>query len=543
YAKLAGSSASLSSVNREREGNEPSQHPNGRSLSARNKGKSGSKMFGGVPAMSVISTSSKYPLATSYNNLSTDNPLATSYNNLATDNHAYVPEEGHQNFAMSTTSLSSINHGDEIVPPVRSIRRGTPRKPLSKGKEAYYRIRRQLVPTRNVLHATLVKNFLTMFRNLMALIFEIILPPIQISLFCMAMSGHPRDVPVGIINHEAVNDTFTCGVNDDFSCMFLNRLDKEMIKQVHYKSLDEAERDVLDGKSWGTIEIPKLFTQSTIDRFLSVTEADNATIDGSTIEVRLDMASQPVSLTLQDNIYRSFQLFLKDVMDIYELDHRLADLPIQVGKPYFGHNEISFAEYVAPGTLVVIFYFMAVGLTALGFVLEKRQGLIERAYVAGVTGMEILLAYLVTHLYVLILQVAMTLVFLLVVFEIPNQGSLFLLIVISLIQGLSGMTFGLVISALCDDETTTITVVLGTFLPCMMLCGMLWPTEAMLVPLNYISQVLPQTYATIGLRDLMSRGFGLERLSVVLALVVPSIYAILQGLLAGIIIWARGTGF
>ncbi|CAG0910639.1 unnamed protein product, partial [Cyprideis torosa] len=54
----------------------------------------------------------------------------------------------------------------------------------------------------------------------------------------------------------------------------------------------------------------------------------------------------------------------------------------------------------------------------------------------------------------------------------------------------------------------------------MMLCGMLWPTEAMLVPLNYISQVLPQTYATIGLRDLMSRGFGLERLSVVLALVV-----------------------
>ncbi|CAG0907391.1 unnamed protein product [Cyprideis torosa] len=61
--------------------------------------------------------------------------------------------------------------------------------------------------------------------------------------------------------------------------------------------------------------------------FLSVTDTDNAAVDGST----LDMASdQPVSQSQQDKCYKSFQPFLEDDMDICGSSHRVTDLPIQV---------------------------------------------------------------------------------------------------------------------------------------------------------------------------------------------------------------------
>ncbi|CAG0902492.1 unnamed protein product [Cyprideis torosa] len=51
-----------------------------------------------------------------------------------------------------------------------------------------------------------------------ALMFKAIPPPIQISLVCLERYGHPRDIPMFIVNHREINDTLTCGVNDDFHC-------------------------------------------------------------------------------------------------------------------------------------------------------------------------------------------------------------------------------------------------------------------------------------------------------------------------------------
>ncbi|CAG0902984.1 unnamed protein product [Cyprideis torosa] len=49
-----------------------------------------------------------------------------------------------------------------------------------------------------------------------ALMFKAIPPPIQISLVCLGRYGHPHDMPMFIVNHREINDTLTCGVNDDF---------------------------------------------------------------------------------------------------------------------------------------------------------------------------------------------------------------------------------------------------------------------------------------------------------------------------------------
>ena len=70
---------------------------------------------------------------------------------------------------------------------------------------------------------------------------------------------------------------------------------------------------------------------------------------------------------------------------------------------------------------------------------------------------------------------------------------------------------GLVVSTLCDEETSAIHLSLGSFYPNLLLSGVLWPMEGMPVYLRYVSYFLPQTYAVESLRNIFGRGWGIER--------------------------------
>ena len=56
---------------------------------------------------------------------------------------------------------------------------------------------------------------------------------------------------------------------------------------------------------------------------------------------------------------------------------------------------------------------------------------------------------------------ALVLVFMIYVFDVPARGPIFWIIVLTLIQGICGMSFGLVISALCDNEQDAIQVLIS----------------------------------------------------------------------------------
>lgn len=84
---------------------------------------------------------------------------------------------------------------------------------------------------------------------------------------------------------------------------------------------------------------------------------------------------------------------------------KLAALPITFEEPVYGSNEPTFTEFMAPGVILSITYFMAVGLTALSFIIERKEGLLERSWVAGVTATEVMLAHVVAQFAVMLVQV------------------------------------------------------------------------------------------------------------------------------------------
>lgn len=240
------------------------------------------------------------------------------------------------------------------------------------------------------------------------------------------------------------------------------------------------------------------------------TKVTNDTVYNSTIHVYLDMTNQQVGFTLQMRLAEAFQAFASSVLASCDIPDSVTSLPIQFETPVYGSNEPTFTEFMAPGVILSITYFMAVGLTSISFIIERKEGLLDRSWISGVTSLEVMLAHVVAQFVVMVVQVTFVLVFMLLVFQVPARGPILWVVTLTILQGICGMAFGLLVSALCDNEQDAIQLSLGSFYPNLLLSGIIWPLEGMPDYLRYISYVLPQTFACQALRGIMSRGWGLE---------------------------------
>lgn len=121
-------------------------------------------------------------------------------------------------------------------------------------------------------------------------------------------------------------------------------------------------------------------------------------------------------------------------------------------------------------------------------------------------------------------QTALVLIFMIIVFGVECKGDIGWVIVLTILQGLCGMCFGFVISAICELERNAIQLALGSFYPTLLLSGVIWPIEGMPTVLRYVSLCLPLTMATTSLRSMLTRGWSIIEQDVYLGFVSTIIW-------------------
>ena len=357
------------------------------------------------------------------------------------------------------------------------------------------------------------KNCLRLKRNPPVIVFQFILPAFQVLLFCLCIGGDPFGVPLAIVNEESVPQA---------SRLFLNSIKEETFERVAFSNLDEAIESVRAGRTWGVVHIPENYTQHLRDRLFNPADADNVTLANGTISIYPDLTNLHLALSMENTFQEAFIAFAQNTLDMFGYDKRLAEPPIKVGKPIYGAygSKPSYLEFMAPGVVVSITYVMATGLTALAFILEKRGGMLERSQIAGVTTSQILLAHVALQVFVMLFQIALVLLVTFFVFEIPSRGPFALAVLLILLQGCTGMAFGLIISAICREENTAVMMLVGTFYINLILAGIIWPIEAMPRWLRMFSYIQPQTLPVEALRNILSRGWSLDQQAVQLGFLV-----------------------
>merc|ERR1712012_525233 len=93
-------------------------------------------------------------------------------------------------------------------------------------------------------------------------------------------------------------------------------------------------------------------------------------------------------------------------------------------------------------------------------------------------------------------------------------------------QPLKGAFFstGLWVSVMFKDESAAIQFTIGSFFPLMCLSGILWPLEGTSPWLRQSAMYLPCTAAVQGMRDIMSRGWGITQPSVYLGVISSCVW-------------------
>lgn len=140
----------------------------------------------------------------------------------------------------------------------------------------------------------------------------------------------------------------------------------------------------------------------------------------------------------------AYQRFIKKLIPFLpiSINTNLIDFPFET-TPIYGSMDLEYIEYVLPGMTMTIIFIIAMALTSLTFVIEKKEGLLDRSMVAGVNVVDLMIAHFTVKLIILIVQ--STIVLLMIVFMLGlNIGvSFFTASLLMLLQGVCGMSLGI----------------------------------------------------------------------------------------------------
>lgn len=151
--------------------------------------------------------------------------------------------------------------------------------------------------------------------------------------------------------------------------------------------------------------------------------------------------------------------------------------------------------YLVPGLIVLIMTLIGAFLTALVMAREWERGTLEALFVTPVRPVEILLAKIIPYFAVGMLGLALCLLAARFLFAVPMYGSLFAVVLSSMLYLIVAVSLGLVISSVTRNQFLASQVALiATFMPSMMLSGFLFDLRNVPIAVRVIGHVLPATY-------------------------------------------------
>lgn len=173
---------------------------------------------------------------------------------------------------------------------------------------------------------------------------------------------------------------------------------------------------------------------------------------------------------------------------------------------------LSGTAYTLPGLLGMISLFLTVLITALALVREREAGTLEQLLVTPVTSLEVVLGKILPFGVVAMSAVVFSVILGWAVFGVAPAGSLLLLLAVTPIFLLIGLSLGLLISSVAHSSVDALERSILTMVPQMMLSDFLFPLSLMALPFRVIGEALPLTHYLRVTRGIYLKGQGLAEL-------------------------------
>ena len=161
---------------------------------------------------------------------------------------------------------------------------------------------------------------------------------------------------------------------------------------------------------------------------------------------------------------------------------------------YVLNTEQSFSA-AAPALLAVFPFAIMFVVTSISTLRERTTATLERLMTMPMHKVDLLFGYAVAFGLVAVAQVTLAAVVSLTWLGMDIEGSVWLLLVIALLDALLGMALGLFASAFARTEFQAVQFMPLFVMPQVLLCGLFAPRGTMAEPLEWLSDVMPLSYA------------------------------------------------
>jgi ABC-2 type transport system permease protein len=175
----------------------------------------------------------------------------------------------------------------------------------------------------------------------------------------------------------------------------------------------------------------------------------------------------------------------------------------------YGGPNLDQLDYFGAAFIGLILFFLVFVVTIVSFLRERSQGTLERLMASPLRRGEIVVGYMLGFTILALVQAVEVLLFSLYVLKVHNQGNVLLIFGFEVLMALSAVNLGIFLSMFARTEFQAVQFIPLVIVPQVLLSGILFPVSTEPKPLQYISEMLPLTYAVSGLRDVMLKGADL----------------------------------
>ncbi len=341
--------------------------------------------------------------------------------------------------------------------------------------------------------SALIRKETRQMRRDPVLVRMIVLAPImQLLLLGYAATNDVRNVPVALYDADRSADS---------------RLVAELIRNNSYFELVAApddpralERLLLAGKAQLGVYIPADFHR---DRRRGETPMVGLYVDGTDANTAGVATAYLLGLLRRQGLRWQLQQAREA--------GGATEGPVLQPEPRVWFNpELKSSNFMVPGVLGMILLAITVNTAALAIVREREGGTLEQLMVTPLRPRELIMGKLVPLVVISYVEMLLVLIVAVGWFRVPLQGSVPLLLGMSLVFLVSALGQGLLVSAFARTQHEAQLVAFLVLMPSMLLSGFMFPIQNMPTVIQWFTYVIPFRYFVEIVRGVFLRGVGLE---------------------------------
>lgn len=326
------------------------------------------------------------------------------------------------------------------------------------------------------------KEVLQISRDPLTLLLMLVVPMMQLLIFGYAINTDVRDIKTVVYDldqRRPSREILEAFENTDY------------FKVVDYVFSDEElNKAIVSGRAKVGIKIPP-------DYSARLAEGRQATvlvlIDGSDSSIANQSLAVAGSVGLSESLTRL-------------AEQGRAELPVEVRPKMLFNPDARSANFMVPGLIAVILQIITTMLTAFSIVRERERGTLEQLLVTPVRPFGLMLGKLIPYGLVGVFELLTVLTVMRVVFEVPINGSVVLLLALSTLFLFTGLAIGLLISTKAQNQMQALQLAWLILLPSVLLSGFMFPRDSMPLVMQAIGFLVPATHFMEIIRGIVLRG-------------------------------------